>query len=276
MNQPDGSIVYVHVITPGREGCRLLDHEPGLRGRHGSDGADGFLRPVSRRAEAGAVRAFRVRWRRISRSRRRRTPRKIESHGRAVTGSRAVAFCCRSAEGTALRRTLHAKCVCRVGAVLVLIAATAVVAQQPASHASTRTTPSPTQAPQPHRPPWVSRRRLSPLPPRRRRQPRTFTAPVGLLFNTVRADRVEDFERAMGYLQAALAASTNRTRARAGEPGWRIFKATEPRPGGAVLYVFLLDPDRRRVRTTALAASSRTPTPIRRSCRRSGSSTRAQ
>ena len=72
-------------------------------------------------------------------------------------------------------------------------------------------------------------------------QPRTFTAPVGLLFNTVRADRVDDFEKAMGYLQAALAASTDE-RVRAQAAGWRIFKATEGAPGGAVLYVFVLDP----------------------------------
>jgi hypothetical protein len=64
---------------------------------------------------------------------------------------------------------------------------------------------------------------------------------VGLLFTTVRADRVDDFERAMGYLQAALTASTNE-RVRAQAAGWRIFKATEAAPGGAVLYVFLLDP----------------------------------
>src|SRR4029434_736854 len=84
----------------------------------------------------------------------------------------------------------------------------------------------------------------TPLQPAARVQPpppRTFTAPLGLLFNTVRADRVEDFERAMGYLQAALAASTNE-RVRAQAAGWRIFKATEGAPGGAVLYVFLLDP----------------------------------
>jgi hypothetical protein len=72
-------------------------------------------------------------------------------------------------------------------------------------------------------------------------QPRTFTAPVGLLFNTVRADRVDDFEKAMAYLQAALASSTNE-RVRAQAAGWRIFKATEAAPGGAVLYVFALEP----------------------------------
>jgi hypothetical protein len=64
---------------------------------------------------------------------------------------------------------------------------------------------------------------------------------VGLLFNTVRADRVDDFDKAMGYLQAALASSSNE-RVRAQAAGWRIFKATEGAPGGAVLYVFLFDP----------------------------------
>jgi hypothetical protein len=64
---------------------------------------------------------------------------------------------------------------------------------------------------------------------------------VGLLFNTVRADRVDDFEMAMGYLQAALASSTSE-RVRAQASGWRFFKATEAAPAGAVLYVFLLDP----------------------------------
>jgi hypothetical protein len=72
-------------------------------------------------------------------------------------------------------------------------------------------------------------------------QPRTFTAPVGVLFNTVRADRVDDFEKAMGYLQAALAASTDE-RVRAQAKGWRMFKASEAGPSGSVLYLFVLDP----------------------------------
>jgi hypothetical protein len=64
---------------------------------------------------------------------------------------------------------------------------------------------------------------------------------VGLLFNTVRADRVDDFEKAMGYVQAALASSTNE-RVRAQAAGWRVFKATEAGPNNGVLYVFVLDP----------------------------------
>ena len=126
-----------------------------------------------------------------------------------------------------------------IGAVLVLIAATAALAQQPAP-APGQTT-SPTQAPAAPPPAVGQATPAQPAAPAPAPQPRTFTAPVGLLFNTVRADRVEDFERAMGYLQAALAASTNE-RVRAQAAGWRIFKATEGAPGGAVLYVFLLDP----------------------------------
>jgi hypothetical protein len=114
---------------------------------------------------------------------------------------------------------------------LGVLAATSVAAQQPAPTPAPATGAS--QAPG--------------LPPAggaaaaQSAQPRTFTAPVGVLLNTVRADRVDDFEKAMGYLQSALAASTNE-RVRAQAAGWRIFKAAEAAPGGAVLYVFLLDP----------------------------------
>ncbi len=70
---------------------------------------------------------------------------------------------------------------------------------------------------------------------------RTFTAPVGLLFNTVRPERVADFEKVIGYLQAALAKSAD-AKDRAQLQGWRVFKAAEPGPGGTVLYVFVIDP----------------------------------
>ena len=126
------------------------------------------------------------------------------------------------------------------GALLVLSAASPATAQQPATPAPGQTAP-PTQTPA--APPPVAGQ-PTPAPagaPASAPQPRTFTAPVGLLFNTVRADRVDDFEKAMGYLQAALASSTNE-RVRAQAAGWRIFKATEAAPGGAVLYVFVLDP----------------------------------
>jgi len=129
-----------------------------------------------------------------------------------------------------------------MAAVLFLMTASSVVAQQPAPTPAPGQPQSPTQAPAQPPPPAAGQATpAQPAAPVQAPPPRTFTAPVGLLFNTVRADRVEDFERAMGYLQAALAASTNE-RVREQAAGWRIFKATEGAPGGAVLYVFLLDP----------------------------------
>jgi hypothetical protein len=70
---------------------------------------------------------------------------------------------------------------------------------------------------------------------------REFTAPVGMILNTVRPERVADFERFIAYLQAALEKATDPTTA-AQAKGWRVFRATEPGPNGTVLYVFLLDP----------------------------------
>ena len=127
-------------------------------------------------------------------------------------------------------------------ALLVLIAASTAAAQQPATPAPGQTSPAqPPAGPPPVAGQTAPGQPAAPATPAPPPQPRTFTAPVGLLFNTVRADRVEDFERAMGYLQAALASSSNE-RVRAQAAGWRIFKATEAAPGAAVLYVFVLDP----------------------------------
>ena len=70
---------------------------------------------------------------------------------------------------------------------------------------------------------------------------RTFNAPVGLIFNAVRPDRVADFEKVIGYLQSALASSTSAT-VRAQAQGWRVMKAGEQGPNGSVLFVFLIDP----------------------------------
>jgi len=70
---------------------------------------------------------------------------------------------------------------------------------------------------------------------------RMFTAPTGIVFHAVRAERVVDFETVVGYLQSALEKSTD-PQVRAQAKGWRVFKATEPGPNGTVLYTFLLDP----------------------------------
>ena len=134
------------------------------------------------------------------------------------------------------------------GTLLALSVASPVLAQQPAQTPPGQSAPTqpPGQPLLPAQPPTQPPAGPAGTPaagatPPAPVQPRTFTAPVGLLLNTVRADRVDDFEKAMAYLQAALASSTNE-KVRAQAAGWRILKATEGAPGGAVLYVFLLDP----------------------------------
>jgi hypothetical protein len=70
---------------------------------------------------------------------------------------------------------------------------------------------------------------------------RTFTAKTGMIFQSVRPDRVTDFETVIGYLQAAIEKSTDPA-VRAQGQGWRMFKATEPGPNGTITYVFVMDP----------------------------------
>jgi hypothetical protein len=70
---------------------------------------------------------------------------------------------------------------------------------------------------------------------------RAFSAPNGVLFNTVRIERQKDFELFLGYLRQALDKATDpgvQSQAR----GWRMFKAVEPGPNNTALYVFLFDP----------------------------------
>src|SRR4029434_4035656 len=78
-------------------------------------------------------------------------------------------------------------------------------------------------------------------PPATTSAARTFTAPAAMILNAVREERDADFEKVIGYLQAAFASSTDPT-VRAQAEGWRVMKASEPGPNGSVLYVFLLDP----------------------------------
>ena len=70
---------------------------------------------------------------------------------------------------------------------------------------------------------------------------RSLTTKAGLLFNTVRPERVADFETVLWYLEQALRQSTDPT-VRAQAQGWKVFRAVEPGPNASVLYVFVLDP----------------------------------
>jgi len=107
----------------------------------------------------------------------------------------------------------------------------------PAAPAGTVQQPAPAPAPAPGSPAVVP----APVMPVQPLGTRTFTAPAGLIFSTVRPDRVVDFEMVMGYLQAAFEKSTDQ-RVREQAKGWRVFKVTEPGPNNSVMYVFVIDP----------------------------------
>ena len=112
-------------------------------------------------------------------------------------------------------------------AIVVLLSGVRIGSQAvPTAQAPGATPQAPTGSPQATTPPPI---------------PRTFTSPVGLLFNTVRPERVADFEKVIAYLQAAFAKTTDAT-FREQARGWRVFKAREPGPNGVVLYVFEIDP----------------------------------
>jgi hypothetical protein len=112
-----------------------------------------------------------------------------------------------------------------LGAVLLVLAPIALGAQQP--------------PPQPRAP--ATRTEPATPPPPTASSARTFTTPAGMIINAVRPERVDDFEKVIAYLREALAASPNTT-VRAQAQGWRVLRASETGPNGAVLYVFLFDP----------------------------------
>ena len=129
-----------------------------------------------------------------------------------------------------------------VSTVVVLVLTSALAAHaQTATQTPPPTTPAPTtQAPPtpavPGAPPVIPPPIVPPVP-----QIRAFTAPTGMIFNAVRPDRVVDFETVIGYLQDAMAKSTDPV-VQQQATGWRVLKATEPGPNGTVLYVFVIDP----------------------------------
>jgi hypothetical protein len=71
--------------------------------------------------------------------------------------------------------------------------------------------------------------------------PFVFPGDGGVILNFVKADKTADFEMVMGKLKEALAKSDKPER-KAQAAGWKYFKASEPGPGGAVIYVFVMDP----------------------------------
>lgn len=71
--------------------------------------------------------------------------------------------------------------------------------------------------------------------------PFVFDGDGGVILNFVKADKTADFEMVLGKVKEALAKSEKPERKQQAA-GWRVFKAAEPGPGGAAIYVFIMDP----------------------------------
>ena len=71
--------------------------------------------------------------------------------------------------------------------------------------------------------------------------PFIFPEDGGVILNFVKADKTADFEMVLGKVKEALAKSDKPERKQQAA-GWKVFKASEMGPGGAAIYVFLIDP----------------------------------
>jgi hypothetical protein len=70
---------------------------------------------------------------------------------------------------------------------------------------------------------------------------RVFASDGGLVLNFIKPDKVADFEAVIAKLKEALQKSEKPERKEQAKT-WKIFKSPEPAAGGAVLYVFVIDP----------------------------------
>ena len=71
--------------------------------------------------------------------------------------------------------------------------------------------------------------------------PFNFAGDGALVLNYIKADKTADFESVVAKVKEALLKSEKPER-KSQAAGWKIFKAAEPGPGGAVLYVWIIDP----------------------------------
>ena len=73
------------------------------------------------------------------------------------------------------------------------------------------------------------------------KNPYVFATDGALLLNFIKPDKAADFDMIIGKLKEALGKSDKPER-KAQAASWKIFKATEPGAGGAVIYVSVIHP----------------------------------
>jgi hypothetical protein len=106
--------------------------------------------------------------------------------------------------------------------------------------------------------------------------PFVFPGDGGVVLNFVKADKAADFEMVLGKVKEALAKSTKPER-KAQLNGWKVFKASETRPDGGFIYVFVFDPAQKggdysvgNILVEAFGAEGQTLTRLTRRIRQSG------
>ena len=78
-------------------------------------------------------------------------------------------------------------------------------------------------------------------PPAAQPNPFVFNSDAAMLTFFIKPDKAADFEKVMAKLHDALANSDKPERKQQAA-GWKIYKSTEPGPGGNVFYVAVINP----------------------------------
>jgi hypothetical protein len=69
----------------------------------------------------------------------------------------------------------------------------------------------------------------------------TFEGDAGIILMQIKPDKVADFEQTMAKLHEAFA-KTDKPERKQQAQGWKIYRSSDPGPGGNVLYVAVIEP----------------------------------
>ncbi len=70
---------------------------------------------------------------------------------------------------------------------------------------------------------------------------RVFSATTGIVLNFIKPDKTADFEAVIAKLKEALQSSENPQR-KEQAAGWKVYKSADAGPGGAAVYIYIVDP----------------------------------
>jgi hypothetical protein len=119
--------------------------------------------------------------------------------------------------------------------VIALAAGSLAAAQAPVQQPPAPAPAQPAAAPVAGQPP------ATPPPPPSVPASRKFTSDAGIMFSAIKPDKTADFEAVMARVKEALAKSQDPQRKQQAL-SWRVFKGLEAGPGGAIIYIWVLDP----------------------------------